>query len=103
MPALAELRLAVSLLEVSVLLTGGLTCAGVPLGGGGQRGGGHPALLQLPGLDTLLALLAPDSRLAAVPVEAVAQEALAPLMAATVHCTAYTPPSENVLEFQLAS
>ena len=67
--------------------------AGVPLGGGGRGGGGDPALLHLPGLDTSLALLAPDPGLATVPVEAVAEEALAPLTAAALGRTACTGQS----------
>ena len=41
--------------------------AGVPLGGGGGRQGGDPALLLLPGLDTLELLWIPNSGFTTVP------------------------------------
>ena len=41
--------------------------ARVPLGGGGGWQGGDPALLLLPGLDTLELLRVPDSGLTTIP------------------------------------
>ena len=82
MPALTELRLALSLLVVPVLLTGHVLGAGVPLGGGGLGGGGHVTLLQLPLLHTGGLLPVEHLGPTTLVLDAVGEEALTPLVTA---------------------
>ena len=66
-PALTEVGPTVLLVPVPVLLTAVVPGAGVPLGGGGGRQGGYPALLLFPGLNTLELLRIPHPGLSAIP------------------------------------